>query len=37
MTTLEEIVNTCLFLVSEKSSHTTGGYVFVNGGYVHLD
>jgi L-fucose dehydrogenase len=37
MTTPEEIANTCMFLISEKSSHTTGEYVFVDGGYVHLD
>ncbi len=37
MTTPVEIANTVLFLISEKSSHTTGQYVFVDGGYVHLD
>ncbi|MEM6963872.1 MAG: SDR family oxidoreductase [Bacteroidota bacterium] len=37
MTTPEEIANTAAFLISEKSSHTTGQFVFVDGGYVHLD
>ncbi|WP_297798137.1 SDR family oxidoreductase [uncultured Eudoraea sp.] len=37
MTTPEEIANTCLFIISEKSSHTTGQYITVDGGYVHLD
>lgn len=33
----QEIADTALFLISEKSSHTTGQFVFVDGGYVHLD
>ncbi|HET9430984.1 MAG TPA: SDR family oxidoreductase [Chitinophagaceae bacterium] len=37
MTTAEEIANTVLFLLSERSSHTTGQLVHVDGGYVHLD
>lgn len=37
MTTPEEIADTVLFLLSERSSHTTGQWVFVDGGYVHLD
>ncbi len=37
MTTTEEIGNTVAFLVSEKSSHTTGQLVYVDGGYTHLD
>lgn len=37
MTTPEEIANTSLFLLSDVSSHTTGQFVFVDGGYVHLD
>lgn len=37
MTTVEEIANTVAFLLSEKSSHTTGQLVFVDGGYTHLD
>ena len=37
MTTTEEIANSVVFLLSEKSSHTTGQLVFVDGGYTHLD
>ncbi|WP_031428591.1 SDR family oxidoreductase [Flavimarina sp. Hel_I_48] len=37
MTTPEEIADTCLFVLSDKSSHTTGQFIFVDGGYVHLD
>lgn len=37
MTTSEEIANTVAFLLSEKSSHTTGQIIHVDGGYVHLD
>jgi NAD(P)-dependent dehydrogenase (short-subunit alcohol dehydrogenase family) len=37
MTTAEEIANTTAFLLSEKSSHTTGQLIHVDGGYVHLD
>ena len=37
MTTVEEIAATVVFLLSEKSGHTTGQHVFVDGGYVHLD
>ncbi|WP_228852902.1 SDR family oxidoreductase [Aegicerativicinus sediminis] len=37
MTSPQEIADTCLFLISERSSHTTGQFVFVDGGYVHLD
>jgi L-fucose dehydrogenase len=37
MTTVEEIAHTVVFLLSEKSSHTTGQHLFVDGGYVHLD
>lgn len=37
MTTTEEIANTAVFLMSEKSSHTTGQLIHVDGGYVHLD
>ncbi len=37
MTTAEEIANTVVFLLSNRSSHTTGQLLFVDGGYVHLD
>jgi len=37
MTTAEEIANAVVFLLSEKSSHTTGQLLFVDGGYTHLD
>ena len=37
MTTTDEIANVCLFTISERSSHTTGQFIFVDGGYVHLD
>jgi L-fucose dehydrogenase len=37
MTTGEEIANMVAFLLSERSSHTTGQLIHVDGGYVHLD
>jgi L-fucose dehydrogenase len=37
MTTSEEIANTAAFLLSARSSHTTGQLLYVDGGYVHLD
>lgn len=37
MTTAEEIGNMVAFLLSDKSSHTTGQLIHVDGGYVHLD
>ena len=37
MTTSEELGNTTAFLLSSKSSHTTGQLIHVDGGYVHLD
>ncbi|MDZ7720297.1 MAG: SDR family oxidoreductase [Balneolaceae bacterium] len=36
-TTSEEIADTALFLLSDRSSHTTGQWLFVDGGYVHFD
>lgn len=37
MTTSDEIARTCVFLLSDASSHTTGQWLFVDGGYTHLD
>ena len=37
MTTPQEIADTVVFLLSERASHTTGQWLFVDGGYVHLD
>jgi L-fucose dehydrogenase len=37
MTTVEEIANMAAFLISDRSSHTTGQLIYVDGGYVHLD
>jgi L-fucose dehydrogenase len=37
MTTAEEIANMAVFLLSERSSHTTGQLIHVDGGYTHLD
>lgn len=37
MTTSEEIANAVAFLLSERSAHTTGQLIHVDGGYVHLD
>jgi L-fucose dehydrogenase len=37
MTTADEIAAMVVFLLSAKSSHTTGQHLFVDGGYVHLD
>ena len=36
-TTTTEIANMVVFLLSERSSHTTGQLIYVDGGYVHLD
>ncbi|GEP93791.1 L-fucose dehydrogenase [Chitinophaga cymbidii] len=37
MTTSEEIAGMTVFLLSARSSHTTGQIVYVDGGYTHLD
>jgi L-fucose dehydrogenase len=37
LTTVDEIANMVVFLLSEKSSHTTGQLIYVDGGYTHLD
>lgn len=37
MTTAREIADTVVFLLSERASHTTGQWLFVDGGYTHLD
>jgi NAD(P)-dependent dehydrogenase (short-subunit alcohol dehydrogenase family) len=36
-TTSEEIADMVVFLVSARSSHTTGQIIYVDGGYTHLD
>ncbi|RZL33031.1 MAG: SDR family oxidoreductase [Rubrivivax sp.] len=37
LTTADEIADTTVFLLSARASHTTGQWVFVDGGYTHLD
>jgi L-fucose dehydrogenase len=37
MTTPREIADTVVFLLSERASHTTGQWLFPDGGYTHLD
>ena len=37
MTTTQEIADVCMFTISQRSSHTTGQFITVDGGYVHLD
>ena len=37
MTTPDEMARMCVFLLSDASSHTTGQWMFVDGGYTHLD
>lgn len=37
MTTVEEIADTAVFVLSAKASHTTGQWLVVDGGYTHLD
>ena len=37
MTTPEEIASMVVFLLSARASHITGQWMFVDGGYTHLD
>ena len=37
MTTAEEMAAAAVFALSPRSSHTTGQWLFVDGGYTHLD
>ncbi|MFV0303657.1 MAG: SDR family oxidoreductase [Paracoccus sp. (in: a-proteobacteria)] len=37
MTTAREIADTVVFLLSDRAGHTTGQWLFPDGGYVHLD
>lgn len=37
MTTVEEMGNMAVFILSPLSSHTTGQWLFPDGGYTHLD
>jgi L-fucose dehydrogenase len=37
MTTDQEIADMVVFLISQRSTHTTGQLIYVDGGYVHLD
>jgi L-fucose dehydrogenase len=37
MTTDKEIADTVVFLLSDRSSHTTGQWILPDGGYTHLD
>jgi NAD(P)-dependent dehydrogenase (short-subunit alcohol dehydrogenase family) len=36
-TTIDELAAMVVFLASDRSSHTTGQIIFVDGGYTHLD
>jgi len=36
-TTIEELADTVVFLASDRSSHTTGQILYVDGGYTHFD
>ena len=37
MTSKEELADMVVFLASDRSSHTTGQIIYVDGGYTHLD
>lgn len=37
MTTKEEMASMVVYLLSKQASHITGQFLFVDGGYVHLD
>ncbi len=37
MTEDREIADTVIFLLSDRASHTTGQWLYVDGGYTHLD
>ncbi len=37
LTRAEEIADMAVFLLSARASHVTGQWIFVDGGYVHLD
>jgi len=37
MTEAREIADTCAFLLSDRAGHTTGQWIFPDGGYTHLD
>jgi L-fucose dehydrogenase len=36
-TTPREIADTVVFLLSDRAGHTTGQWLFPDGGYTHLD
>jgi L-fucose dehydrogenase len=37
MTDPHEIADTIVFLLSARATHITGQWIFVDGGYTHLD